>query len=96
MSPTLSDFIGAFDGHTIADQFVDSDNSIPVCPPLDQGAFAAPREHVHVDAVTNLQVKVGRRATTNDAGYRAKLTLEGCRESETRAVDFTPTTPIDE
>ncbi len=65
-------------------RFVGGDNIIAVCPPLSSGSLDAARDHVYDLTGMDLQVGVGRGATAHEAGHRAKLALEECRESGSR------------
>ncbi|AXR79837.1 Archaeal GTP cyclohydrolase III (plasmid) [Natrarchaeobaculum sulfurireducens] len=70
-----------YDGVT---RFVGGDNIIALCPSLDLEAFEAAREHVQATTGIDLQVGIGEGETPHEAGYRAKLALEECRETGQR------------
>jgi len=78
--------------HGAIARFVGGDNVIAVCPRLDSEAFDAARDTVREATGVDLQVGVGTGRTAHDAGYRAKLALEECRENGHRVHQIT--TPV--
>jgi len=78
--------------HDSIARFVGGDNIIAVCPNLDREAFDAARDAVRERTGIDLQVGVGTGPTAHDAGYRAKLALEECRENGHRVHQIT--TPV--
>jgi len=74
--------------HDSIARFVGGDNIIAVCPALDRDAFDAARTAIGDRTGIDLQVGVGRGTTAHDAGYRAKLALESCRENGHRVQQF--------
>ncbi|MFC7212152.1 GTP cyclohydrolase IIa [Natronoarchaeum sp. GCM10025321] len=77
-------------------RFVGGDNIIALCPSLDSDAFESAREHVQSTTGIDLQVGIGEGETAHEAGYRAKLALEECRETGTRLRRFGPRATIDQ
>ncbi len=75
--------------HDSIARFVGGDNMIAVCPLLDHSAFEAARDVVGSRAGVELQVGVGSGTTAHEAGYRAKLALEECRENGHRIHQIT-------
>jgi len=75
--------------HDSIARFVGGDNVIAVCPRLSESIFDAARDAVRERAGIELQVGVGRGLTAHDAGYRAKLALEKCRENGHRVHQIT-------
>ncbi len=76
-------------------RFVGGDNIIAVCPSLDATAFERAREHVRSTTGIELQVGIGRGETAHEAGYRAKLALEECRETGDRQHEHQPRATIE-
>ncbi len=76
-------------------RFVGGDNIIAVCPPLEAADFDAAREHVLAETGIDLQVGIGRGESAHEAGYRAKLALEECRETGTRRHEYQPREPAE-
>lgn len=77
-------------------RFVGGDNIIALCPSLDETAFEGAREHVQTTTGIDLQVGIGEGETPHEAGYRAKLALEECRETGRRIDRFGPRATIDQ
>nr|WP_201289251.1 GTP cyclohydrolase IIa [Halovenus carboxidivorans] len=75
--------------HDSIARFVGGDNIIAVCPHLSEDCFDEARDAVRERADIELQVGVGRGLTAHDAGYRAKLALEECRENGHRVHQIT-------
>ncbi len=76
-------------------RFVGGDNIIAVCPPLEATDFDAARAHVLAETGIDLQVGIGRGESAHEAGYRAKLALEECRETGTRRHKYQPSVPAE-
>ena len=76
-------------------RFVGGDNIIALCPSLEEEAFEAATAHVQATTGIPLQVGVGEGETPHEAGYRAKLALEECRETGRRIDRFGPQATID-
>lgn len=81
--------------HDSIARFVGGDNIIAVCPRLSESVFDDARAAVRERADIELQVGVGRGLTAHDAGYRAKLALEECRENGHRVHQITTQTATD-
>ncbi len=79
-----------YEEHESIARFVGGDNIIAVCPTLEPAAFDAAREHVYGATGIDLQVGIGRGETAHEAGYRAKLALEECRETGVRRYEYHP------
>ena len=75
--------------HDSIARFVGGDNIIAVCPRLSEDVFDDARDAVRERADIEMQVGVGRGLTAHDAGYRAKLALEKCRENGHRVHQIT-------
>ena len=75
--------------HDSVARFVGGDNIIAVCPRLPESVFDDARAAVRQRADVEMQVGVGRGRTAHDAGYRAKLALEECRENGHRVHQIT-------
>lgn len=75
--------------HDSIARFVGGDNIIAVCPRLSEEVFDDARDAVRERADIEMQVGVGRGLTAHDAGYRAKLALEECRENGHRVHQIT-------
>ena len=71
-------------------RFVGGDNIIAVCPSLESAAFERARSHVRSATGIELQVGIGRGETAHEAGSRAKLALEECRETGDRQHEHQP------
>ncbi len=76
-------------------RFVGGDNIIAVCPPLEAADFDAARAHVLAETGIDLQVGIGRGESAHEAGYRAKLALEECRETGSRRHEYQPRAPAE-
>ncbi len=64
--------------------FVGGDNTIAVCPEVEEGAYEDAVSHVEEAAGVSLQVGVGTGRNAHDAGMAAKHALEECRYNGTR------------
>jgi len=72
--------------------FVGGDNIIAVCPPIADEDVEAVRRTIYETTGVELQAGIGTGQTAHEAGYRAKLALEECRETGDR-IRRTPQTP---
>lgn len=68
--------------------FVGGDNIISVTPGLDMGVYSQVVEHILNEVGVELKVGVGSSQIPRDAGVRAKLGLERCRETGDTVVNY--------
>jgi len=70
--------------HGAIANFVGGDNIIAICPPLTDTVVDDVRETILEETGVELQAGIGTGETAHEAGYRAKIALEECRETGDR------------